>query len=250
MAEKKVFTRAEFSELLQSSAAEMKADQELQDDALHVLVRADHYRWIHQTSWLGEPVLNLPQDMFAIQEIIFKTHPQFILEVGVAWGGGVLFHATLLEALGGKKVIGIDTFMPEDLRQRLMSHGKISDRIELIQGSSVESETFEKVKMLIGDCRHVLVILDSFHTHEHVLKELRLYSPIIGKGHYLICGDTIIEDIPIQEHRPRPWGPGNNPKTAIAAFLKENDRFEIDTEIENKLLMTCNPGGYLRCRKD
>ena len=246
----KIFTRQEFAELLRNSAAEMKSDQELQHAALDVLSRADRYRWIHQTSWMGEPILNLPQDMFAIQEIIYKTRPKFIIEVGVAWGGGVLFHATLLEVLGGERVIGIDTFIPDDLNQRLMSHGKISERIELINASSVESATIGKILRLLGGCRDVLVILDSSHTHEHVLNELRSYSPLVGKGHYVVCGDTLIEIIPPQIHRPRPWGPGNNPQTALQAFLKENERFEIDQEIEDKLLLTCNPGGYLRCCKE
>jgi len=96
----------------------------------------------------------------------------------------------------------------------------------------------------------VMVVLDSNHTHDHVLKELELYSPLVGKGHYLVCGDTVVEYIPKQTHRPRPWGPGNNPKTALDSFLKENQRFEVDKEIENKLLFTCNPGGYLLCREE
>jgi cephalosporin hydroxylase len=103
---------------------------------------------------------------------------------------------------------------------------------------------------MLGNSREVMIFLDSFHTHEHVLTELRLYSPLIGKGQYLVCGDTIVENIPAQEHRQRPWGPGNNPKTAVDAFLQENGRFEVDKEIEDKLLLTCNPGGFLKCIRD
>ncbi|OQA00607.1 MAG: Rhamnosyl O-methyltransferase precursor [Planctomycetes bacterium ADurb.Bin401] len=250
MAEKKLFTRQEFEKLRIDSAAQMAADKKLKADALDVLVRADHHRWIHQTNWMGEPILNLPQDMFAIQDIICRTKPKYIIESGVAWGGSLLFYSTIMEAIDGGKIIGIDTYIPDDLRERLNSHGKISQRITLINGSSVEQTTVDKVRAIIGDCREVMVVLDSFHTHEHVLNELRLYSPLVGKGFYLVCGDTIVEDIPEQTHRTRPWGRGNNPKTALWQFLKENDRFETDKETDNKLLLTCNPDGYLKCVKD
>lgn len=250
MTNKKMFTRLEFEKLNQESAEEMAADQQLRQDALKVLVQADRYRWIHQTNWLGEPILNLPQDMFALQEIIYKTRPKYIIEVGVAWGGSLLFYSTLMEVLGGERIIGVDIYIPGDLRERLASYGKLSERLTLINGSSVEKDTLRQIKSIVGGCREVMVFLDSFHTHDHVLKELRLYSPLVGKGFYLVCGDTIIEDIPEQKHRSRPWGPGNNPKTALGEFLKENGRFEIDRKLENKLLFTCNPGGYLVCTKD
>jgi cephalosporin hydroxylase len=248
--EKAVYTREEFEQLRIKSAKDMSADLGLGQKALDVLVKADQYNWIHQTNWFGEPILQLPQDMFALQEIIFNTRPRFIIESGVAWGGSLLFYSTLMEVLGGDLVIGVDTYIPEDLKERLGSFGNISDRIVLINGSSVEEATIDQIKTIIGDSREVLINLDSNHTHDHVLQELRLYSPLVGKGYYLICGDTIIEDVPEQKHRPRPWGPGNNPKTALDQFLTENDRFEVDRRLENKLLFTCNPGGYLKCRKD
>jgi cephalosporin hydroxylase len=250
MAEKKLFTRKEFEDLRIESAKQMAADKQLQADALDVLVRADKHRWIHQTNWMGEPILNLPQDMFAIQDIIFKTRPKFIIECGVAWGGSLLFYATIMEFLGCGQIIGIDTYIPDDLKQRLNGYEKLAKRLTLINASSVEQETVSKVKAIVGDSRELMVVLDSFHTHEHVLKELQLYSPFVGKGFYIICGDTIVEDIPEQTHRERPWGHGNNPKTALLQFMKENDRFEIDENINNKLLLTCNPQGYLRCCKD
>jgi cephalosporin hydroxylase len=250
VANKKIYTRDEFENLLESSAKEMASDKQLCDDALDLFVHADRHRWVHQTKWFGEPILNLPQDMFALQEIIFKTKPKFIIEIGVAWGGSLLFHSTLLEVLGGQAIIGVDTFIPDDLKARLASHGSLSERLILIEGSSVEQNTVDQIQSIIGDCREVMIILDSFHTHEHVLNELRMYSPLVGKGYYLICSDTIVEDIPEQKHRTRPWGPGNNPKTALKQFLSENDRFQIDTIICNKLLLTCNPDGYLKCCKD
>jgi cephalosporin hydroxylase len=151
---------------------------------------------------------------------------------------------------GGKKIIGIDTFVPDDLKERIASHGKLSEMIEWIVGSSVEYNTIDKIKKIVGNSRNVMIILDSYHTHDHVLKELRLYSPFVGKGYYLICCDTIVEYIPVQKHRSRPWGPENNPKTALNVFLRENDRFKVDKDLENKLLLTCNPSGYLEAIKD
>jgi len=240
-------TREEFEELRIKWAEEMAADGELRQKSLEVLTEADRYNWIHQTTWFGEPLLQLPQDMFALQEIIFKTRPRFIIEVGVAWGASLLFYSTLMEVLGGERVIAIDIYIPDDLKNRIDAFGKLADRITWLNGSSIDQETFDQVKELIGDSRDVLVILDSNHTHDHVLKELNLYSQLVGKGYYLVCGDTVVEYMPEQTHRPRPWGPGNNPKTALDAFLKENKRFEADKRIENKLLFTCNPGGYLEC---
>jgi len=250
MSKKKFYTRDEFENMRSDSAEKMFRDGSLYEDALDVFVRADRHSWIHQTNWFGEPVLNLPQDMFAIQEVIFRTRPKYIIEIGVAWGGGLLFYSTLMEALGGKKVIGIDIYMPDDLKERLFSHGKISDRLVLINQSSTDPQTIDQIKSIVGQSRDVLVLLDSFHTHDHVLKELQMYSPLVGKGQYLICGDTIVEDIPVQTHRVRPWGPGNNPKTALSQFLKENDRFEIDRRFDKKLLFTNNPDGYLKCCKN
>ena len=246
---KKIISKEEFLEVNKVAAQEMSEDSELQAKALDVLISADKYRWIHQGKWFGEPLLNLPQDMFAIQDIIWKTRPDYIIEVGVAWGGSLLFESTLLEILGGKKVIGVDIFIPEDLRSRLMSHKKISERIELIEGGSTDKSTLDRIKEIIGESKKVLVILDSYHTHDHVLQELKAYSEFVGQGQYLICGDTVVEKIPAQEHRPRPWGPGNNPATAVVEFLSINKRFVVDEEIDQRLLFSCHPGGYLKAVK-
>lgn len=244
--EKAIISKDEFLKINEQAALEMSLDIGLQNKALEVLVEADQHRWIHQNTWMGEPLLNLPQDMFAIQDIIWRTRPEFIIEVGVAWGGGMLFEASLLEMLGGQKVIGVDIFIPSDLRQRLSAHGKLSERLVLIEGSSTSPDTLAQVKKIIGESRKVLVILDSHHTHEHVLNELRSYSPFVEKGQYLICGDTIVERMPPQLNRPRPWGPGNNPATAVNEFLAESDRFIVDARIDQRLLFSCHPGGYLQ----
>lgn len=246
---KAILSKEEFLRLNEGAAQEMSLNKELQTAALDVLVKADRHRWIHQGSWFGEPLLNLPQDMFAIQDIIWRTRPEFIIEVGVAWGGGMLFEAMLLEILGGQKVIGVDIFIPPDLRQRLACHGKLSERLELIEGSSTSEDTLARIRALLNGSRKVMVILDSNHTHEHVLGELRAYAPLVERGQYLICGDTIVEYMPPQLHVNRPWGPGNNPATAVREFLKETDRFVVDERIDQRLLFSCHPGGYLQAVK-
>ncbi|MBL8022463.1 MAG: hypothetical protein JNM27_22490 [Leptospirales bacterium] len=248
--QKKMYSRAEFEQLRKDEAARMVGDKKLWADALDVKYRAGEYFWIHQTNWLGEPCLQLPQDMFAMQEIIFNTKPRYIIEVGTAWGGSLLFYSTLLEILGGGEIIGIDIYIPDDLKARIASYGKLSERIHWLDGSSIDPATVEKVNKITGGSREVMILLDSHHTHDHVIQELNLYSPLVGKGYYLICGDTTIEYQPESKVRLRPWGKGNSPKSALDAFMKTNDRFAVDTLIENKLLLTNNPGGYLKCLKD
>ncbi len=243
---KEIISKKFFLDINLKSAKKMKADKTLLKKSYEVLAKADKYRWIHQTTWLGEPILNLPQDMFAIQEIIWKSKPEYIIEVGVAWGGSLLFQSMLLDYTGGKKIIGVDIFLPKNLKQRIKNHKNLFKKIKLIHGSSIEIKTIEKIKKIIKKSKNVMVILDSHHTADHVRKELELYSNFVSKGNYLICGDTIINFIPEQKHRKRPWGPKNNPYTALERFLKENKRFKSDKEIENKLLFTCNPEGYLK----
>lgn len=246
--QKNILTRAEFEDLRVRKAQEMAKDTDLHEAALAAKVRAGHkYYWVHQTNWMGEPCLQLPQDMFALQEAVFKSRPDYIIESGVAWGGTMLFLASIMKLLGGTKVIGVDIFIPEDLRSRLLApENPVRDMIHLIDGSSTDVNIVADIRKMIGPDKKVLVLLDSDHTHDHVLKELRLYEPFVAKGQYLICGDTTIERQPPAEERPREWGKGNNPATALQIFLKECPDFEVDTLIENKLLLTNNPGGYLK----
>lgn len=245
---KKIYTREEFEELRSRMARDMAQDAELHDAALAVKIRAGHkYYWVHQTNWMGEPCLQLPQDMFALQEAVYKSRPDYIIESGVAWGGTMLYLASIMKLLGGTKVIGVDIFIPPDLRERLEAPtNPVRDMIHLINGSSTDERIVEVIREVIGPDKKVLVLLDSDHTHDHVLKELRLYAPFVKKGQYLICGDTTIERQPPAEERPRAWGKGNNPATALKVFLGECPDFEVDEEIENKLLLTNNPRGYLR----
>jgi cephalosporin hydroxylase len=246
---KKIFSRKEFNNHLNKSSKMMFKDKKLKNEALNLITKADQYNWIHQTKWFGEPIINTPEDMFILQEIIYKTRPEFIIELGVAWGGQLLFFSTLMEILGGKKIIGVDIYIPSHVKKKILSKRKLSKRIKLIEGSSVDEKIFNKIKKIIGNSKKVLLILDSDHTHNHVLKELNLYQQFVMKGQYMVCADTLIEWIPKNKKRPRNWGPGNNPMTALNEFFKKNDRFVVDDEIENKLLLSCNYRGYLKAVK-
>ncbi len=239
-------TRDEFEKSRKESAKAMADDSLLHAKVIDVLTHSDYYHWYRQMTWMGEPVLQFPQDLFAVQELVYRWRPKFIIELGVAWGGSLLFYASLMRLFGGARVIGIDLYIPPELRKRLKSHAVSLQRLVLKQGSSTDPKTIEWLtETLHGETRN-LVILDSAHDHKHVLDELTLYAPFVGPGYYMVCGDTIIEEMPPQVHRPRPWGPGNSPKTALDEFLVSHPDFEPDKELENKLLFTCNPGGWLR----
>ena len=148
-----MYIREEFEKMRIESAEKMAKDSKLQEDAIDELVRADRYNWIHQTNWFGEPVLQLPQDLFALQEIIFNTRPKYIIELGVAWGGILLFYSTLMQVLGGESVIGVDIYIPDDLKQRIYSHSELSKRITLINNSSVEKKTVEQIKSMLPNLK-------------------------------------------------------------------------------------------------
>lgn len=238
-----MYTREEFEDFRLAQAKKMSDDGSLKKDAIGVLCGADEYHWIHQTNWQGEPVLQLPQDMFAVQEIMFETEPDHIIEIGVAWGGSTLFYSAIMGMYGGKSIVGVDTYVPEDMVDRIRDKN-IGVEIKYIEGSSINDAVFAEVQTLLRSDR-CMVILDSYHTHDHVLAELERYSLLVGEGHYLICADTIIEDMP-DLHRDREWDKGNNPRTALNEFLSNNEDFERDERIRNKLLFSCHPDGYLR----
>tara|TARA_B100000787_G_scaffold170108_1_gene164057 strand:- start:1353 stop:2102 length:750 start_codon:yes stop_codon:yes gene_type:complete len=243
---KKIISKKEFQILNDIAATKMAKDKNINKGAVKIFVEADKkYRWLHQNTWMDEPILNIPQDIMATQEIIYKSRPEYIIETGVAWGGSTLFLASMLKIFGGKKVIGVDTFLPDNVKRAVTKDPKLNRYIRLIKGSSIEIDTINKIKKITNNSKKILVILDSNHTHDHVLKELELYSKFVKKNNYIICGDTIVEFIPEQKHRPREWGRGNNPFTAMKKFLKKNKRFTIDKKISNKLLFTNHPSGYL-----
>lgn len=202
-------------------------------------------KYAYNFFWLGVPVIQLPQDLQAFQEIIWEVKPDLIIETGVAWGGSVIFSASMLEFLGHGKVIGIDVDIRKHNRRAIENH-KMHKRINLIEGSSIAPETIEKVYKIAKKCKKIMVFLDSNHIHEHVLAELRAYAPLVSPGSYCVVGDTGIEDLPLGTTSDRPWGRGNNPKTAVWEFLKENKKFKIDKNIESKLILSGSPDGYLK----
>lgn len=237
--------RVEFEQGKRSSAIEMAKDAKLKQQALDVLVESDRHGWSYQWSWLGLPIIQMPPDVIATQEVIWETKPDVIVETGVARGGSLILYASILQLIGKGKVIGIDIDIRPHNRDSIESH-PLAHRIELIQGSSIDENLVADVRKRIPAGSKVMVILDSNHTHQHVYDELKLYAPLVTEGQFLIVADTVVEDIPAQEHRPRPWGPGDNPATAMQAFLKEDQRFAPDPFINAKLLITSSPGGYLR----
>ena len=228
----------------------MAEDKELAAATREMFLGSCKYKYSYNFKWLGRPIIQYPQDMIAMQEILYEVKPDLIVETGVAHGGSLIFYASVLELIGGNgKVIGIDIDIRPHNRAEIEKHRMIK-RIHLIQGSSIDADVAAQVYAFAKDYQRVLVVLDSNHTHEHVLKELQLYSPLVKKNSYLVVFDTVVDDMPSEFFPDRPWGIGNNPKTAVREFLRTNDRFEINKEIENKLLITVGPEGYLKCIKD
>lgn len=228
----------------------MAADQALQKLTRDWVAQASKYEYSYHFKWLGRPIIQFPQDMLAMQEIIWSVKPDLIVETGVAHGGSLIFYASILELLGRDgHVLGIDIDIKPHNKSAIESH-PLSHRIFLLEGSSIEKSIIDRVYRAAKDKKKVLVALDSNHTHEHVLEELRLYSPLVVSGSYLIVFDTLVEQMPEDFYPNRPWGRGNNPDTAVKAFLSENDRFQIDQNIASKLLITASSSGYLKCLKN
>lgn len=227
----------------------MKKDFSLQKDCISLVEKLGNYKYTYNFSWLGIPIIQCPQDIVAMQEIIWKTKPDLVIETGIARGGSLILSASILHLLNGKgRVVGVDIDIRDTNRLALENH-PLAHRINLIQGSSTDPKIVQSVAKYIDNHDRVMVILDSNHTHEHVLKELEYYSHFVTKGSYLIVMDTNIEDMPQDYFTDRPWGKGNSPKTAVHEFLGSTDRFEIDESIHNKLLITVAPDGYLKCIK-
>ncbi|WP_167632349.1 cephalosporin hydroxylase family protein [Mariprofundus ferrooxydans] len=208
------------------------------------------HKYAYNFSWMGRPIIQFPQDMIAMQEIIWRVKPDLIIETGIAHGGSIIYYASLLELNGQEGyVLGIDVDIRAHNRAEIEKH-PMSKRIHMIQGSSVADETVAQVAEHAQGKKRVLVVLDSNHTHEHVLGELNAYAKFVTKDSYAVVFDTLIEDMPDDLINDRPWGRGNNPKTAVMEFLKTTDRFVIDKEMESKILITVAPDGFLQCVKD
>jgi len=206
------------------------------------------YEYSFHFTWLGRPIIQFPQDIVTIQEIIWKTKPNLIIETGIAHGGSLIFSASMLQLIGKGKVLGIDIDIRKHNRNEIEKH-PLFKRIMMIEGSSIDENIAQKVYRIAKGKKRILLFLDSYHTEDHVLKELQLYSRLVRKGSYIIVFDTVVEDMPKNSFPNRPWNKNNNPKTAVKKFLKTNKRFVIDKELEKKLLITSCPDGFLKCRK-
>lgn len=220
---------------------------ELQNAKNNFNLASNKAKYSYNFSWMGRPIIAYPQDMIAMQEIIWDIKPDLIIEAGIAHGGSLVYYASLLDLIGGDGfVLGLDIDIRKHNRDLIEAHS-MSKRIKMIEGDSTSLDVANQVYEIARDKKRVIVCLDSNHTHDHVLSELKLYANLTTVGSYCIVFDTIVEELP-ENYMPggRPWNPGNNPKTAVFEFLRSNKNFEIDKSIDNKILVSVAPDGYLR----
>lgn len=218
-------------------------------------------KYSYNFSCLGRPIIQYPQDIVAMQELIWQIKPDLIIETGIAHGGSLIFSASMLALLDicdaieaetlfepkntKRKVLGLDIDIRKHNRDAIETH-PMASRIQMIQGSSIAPEVVAQVKQIASDYEKIMVCLDSNHTHEHVLAELEAYAPLTSVGSYCVVFDTIVEHMPTEMFPDRPWGPGDNPKTAVWEYLRTHCEFKIDKTIQHKLLITAAPDGYLK----
>jgi cephalosporin hydroxylase len=223
----------------------LRRDRDMQDLSRLWLRDTLKHRYSYNFSWMGRPIIQYPQDMIAMQELIWKVQPDLIVETGIAHGGSLVYYASLLELIGKGRIIGIDIDIRPHNRAALEAH-PMNRRIELIEGSSIAPDTISAVHRAALGAQTVMVVLDSNHTHAHVKAELAAYAGLVSVGSYCVVFDTVVEDLPPGLYPDRPWDVGNNPKTAVHEFLRENDGFAVDVDMQSKLLVTVAPDGYLR----
>ena len=236
-------------------------NSELQKTASQFVVASTLPKYSYNFSWLSRPMIQYPQDIVAMQELIWEVKPDLIIETGIAHGGSLIMSASMLAMLDyceaveagaqldpnatRRRVLGIDIDIRSHNRAAIEAH-PMSHRIDMIQGSSIAPEIITQVHEIAKGYERVLVCLDSNHTHEHVLAELEAYASLTSKNSYCCVFDTVIEDLPDEMFHDRPWGKGNNPKTAVWEYLKTHPEFEIDMQIQSKLLISVAPDGYLK----
>ena len=236
-------------------------NNELQN-AAHDFMKASLLpKYSYNFKWMDRPIIQYPQDMIAMQELIWQVKPDLIIETGIAHGGSLIMNASFLAMLDyceavekgelidpkkpKRRVLGIDIDIREHNRVAIEAH-LMSNRIDMIQGSSIAEDIVSQVKEYAKNYNRILISLDSNHTHEHVLAELQAYASLTTLGSYCVVFDTNVEDMSKEQAGDRPWGPGDNPKTAVWEYLKTHTEFEIDKSIQNKLLITVAPDGYLK----
>lgn len=248
------------SEIAQRLTAQATAEP-LRTTARSFLNATIATKYSYNFKWLGRPIIQYPQDMQAMQELIWSVKPDLIIETGIAHGGSLVFSASMLALLDYcdavesgtlldprqpfRRVLGLDVDIRPHNRVAIETH-PLANRISMLQGSSIAPEIVAQVHAFARPFKRILLSLDSDHTHDHALGELHAYARLVTPGSYCVVFDTVIEDMPAEMFLDRPWGPGNNPKTALLEFLKTHPEFEIDKSIDHKLLISVSPDGYLR----
>lgn len=235
-----------FAKERQANTSRLGSDRELKKLARAFMNKSMQDRYPYNFDWLGRPIIQYPEDMYAIQELIWKVKPDLVIETGIARGGSLILSASILECVGGKgRVLGIDIDIRSHNKKRIQEH-RMYKRISMIEGSSTDPTVLERVRRFSKGRKRILVFLDSNHSHDHVLRELKLYSPLVTKGSYIVVFDTIAEFLTKGVIKNRPWGRGNSPWTAVRTFLRENKNFVVDRSMENKLVITVAPNGFLK----
>ena len=240
--------RKEFLEKQRTQSLALGQDKDAFDDSLALLTKLDKYDYSYLWNWMGVPIIQMPADIMATQEVIWATKPDIIIETGVARGGSVLFMASLFEAMGNGQVIGVDIDIRAHNREAIETH-PMSKRITLIEGGSVDNSTLEAVRANIPEGARVMVVLDSDHSRDHVLAECRAYGPLVSEGCYLVVADTLVghmDEKTAPKKRSKIWYRGNEPLSALNDYLTETTDFEVDPVLNGKLVMSSSPGGYLR----
>ncbi len=202
-------------------------------------------KYTYELAWLGIPVIQMPEDVLMMQEVIWKVRPDVIVECGVAHGGALVLYASVLELLGKGHVVGVDVEIRKYNRLAIESH-PLSHRITLIEGDSVAEETLNEVRTHIRPGDTVLVALDSLHTRAHVQAELERYAPLVTPDSYVVVFDGVMRAVADAPNAGRGWE-GDNPLEAVQKFLLENEEFEVDP-LYGRLGVTYCPGGFLRRR--
>ncbi len=237
----------QFKEECQLRVAGYASNENLQKAAENFNTESNRSQYSYNFSWMGRPIIQYPQDMIAMQEIIWRLQPDLIIETGIAHGGSLIYYASILELMGKGEVLGIDIDIREHNRIEIEKHPMFK-RIKMIQGSSIDPNIVEEVKGHTLNKKVVLVVLDSNHTYDHVINELNFYAPFVSVDSYVVVYDTIVENLP-ENYLPgliRPWGIGDNPMTAVNEFIAKNENFAIDNSIDNKILISVAPRGYLK----
>jgi cephalosporin hydroxylase len=239
-----------FNDEVEARLNENGRNEELKSAAHEFLKASIIPKYSYNFSWLGRPIIQYPEDIVAMQELVWKVKPDLIIETGIAHGGSLIFFSAMQELVHSctgidGEVVGIDIDIRKHNRLAIEQH-PLSKRITMIEGSSIAPEIITKVSEKTKGKKRILISLDSNHTHEHVLAELNAYANFTSIGSYCVVFDTMVEDMPRAQAGDRPWGPGNNPKTAVHEWLNSHPEFTIDKSIDNKLLISVAPNGYLK----